>query len=478
MYGIFTKELYDLTLVNDIADNLFGNINTVGCCPDWTFAATMRAVLYKRLPSEESARVVLINLNVEVLSPQVIADGIMSKGCGRGYSIFIVVPQDRSLWPQLCNTVRASIGTGKRFFTDYVEQEDLHVFYMKKFEGLFYSDGKNELIFLSYINSSILHALQMMIPRYLPSLFSHASLSEDETALLKSLGNKSSYDYERLIEQFASKFNMRDEIIRTRLKGFETAYEREEENRVTQTLAHYRKNYDEHLGQLRAIAKLIQEHLTILSGLQCRLNSSDNNTSELMNYFLCNKKLSIIRVDGASVEFVVRGYADVYDESAVNGYAKNYNSFLYSNISSAVSKEDMEKLYRAVFNDRLYSLCICAAFTLDLKNGVAPRQDYTFPPECKDYLPNPHIQEYGCMGGYSHRIAEYLYNKDYVGAIEQTSVSARNLNFHDSAVMEKFSYSLSCTHVKCIEDADGNHMSPRAAISRMKGGASCQNQSR
>jgi hypothetical protein len=59
-------------------------------------------------------------------------------------------------------------------------------------------------------------------------------------------------------------------------------------------------------------------------------------------------------------------------------------------------------------------------------------------------------------------------NRDYVGAIDQAAVSARNLNFHDSGVMRHFAQTLSRTAIQCIEDTDGNLMTPREAIKKLE----------
>jgi hypothetical protein len=306
----------------------------------------------------------------------------------------------------------------------------------------------------------------MMIPKYLPLLFADNPLSPEETALLTSLGVRSSTEYERLIEQFALQLDMRNEMIRTRLKGFETAYERERAREVSENLECFRREYQIMLDTLRSKLNTIQEQEIFLAGLQCKLDGE--HQSELMEYFLCNKNLSIIQTRGTQLEFVAHGYADVYDEDAFETYVNNPNSYLYNNIRDSVTKEGLQRLYLAIFGGGGYKLRICAAYRADMRNSVTPLQNYTYPPESQTYLPNPHIQYYGCIGGYAQRFTEYMRNKDYVGAIDQAVVSARNLNFHDSTVMSRFAYHLSRTPIKCIEDTNGNLMTPKEAIKRLE----------
>jgi len=68
-----------------------------------------------------------------------------------------------------------------------------------------------------------------------------------------------------------------------------------------------------------------------------------------------------------------------------------------------------------------------------------------------------------------------MQKKDYVGAIDQAVVSARNLNFYDSTVMSFFAHDLSCTIKKCIEKSDGTLLTPLEAIKELEGGETdCQ----
>jgi hypothetical protein len=307
----------------------------------------------------------------------------------------------------------------------------------------------------------------MMIPKYLPSLFKASPLTEQETALLKSLGNKSATEYERLIEEFAKDLDIRAEIIRTKLAGFETSFERIRLDEIKSEISKDEYEYENHLSIMRSLSTRIQERKYTLAGLECAINKHSED-SELMEYFMCNKNLSIINVSGTTIEFVAHGYADVYDQEAFDKYVQNHNGYLYSRLNSAITKVQMERLYKAIFAEEKYKLRICAAYTADMKNGLKAAKMYMFPPESGSYLPNPHIQNHGCIGTYAGRFQEYMRKRDYVGAIDQAVVSARNLNFHDSTVMSKFASELSNSSKSCIETQDGTLLTPFEAVLEME----------
>jgi hypothetical protein len=162
----------------------------------------------------------------------------------------------------------------------------------------------------------------------------------------------------------------------------------------------------------------------------------------------------------------VRGYADVYDADAFEACAGARRSFLYTCNDSA-PPDKLERFYRAIFGGG-YKLRLCAAYKASLQNGVRPQKDYVFPPELADCLPNPHIQRYGCIGSYAERFQAYMHRRDYVGAIDQAILSARNLNFHDSAVMGSLVSELASTRVKCVETPDGRLLTPEQAINELE----------
>ena len=397
---MFAKEINRMTLTNDVAGRLFDNITTASYGMDKAFAATLRALLHKRLPADQSVALTLIPLGLAATTADIITDTICQKDFGHSYAIYIAYPQDKSMGDQVLNAARTDIGEGNRYLDTYTLQEDLRVFYIRKLDGLFYTNTRSAIIFLDHLDIRRFHALQMMIPKYLPALFADSPLTDEEAALLKSLGARSSDEYEQLIEKFAQRLDMRGEMIRTRLKGFETVFEQEQAKDVEQIIERYQQGYQSALDNLRRTWNSIQAQQVTLAGLKCRIDNEAHSESELMKYFLCNKQLSVIRVRGTEIEFVVNGYADIFDEEAFEVYAGNHHSYLYSRISNAVTTEGMELLYRAIFGGG-FKLRVCAAFRADMRNNITPLSDYVFPPESHTYLPNPHIQRFACIGGYA-----------------------------------------------------------------------------
>jgi len=484
---MFSKAILGSALASEAADRLFSNITAINT-PDQSFLTTLRALLRKRLPQNEVVQLTCnaIHRSIDDISYATTSDCMnwfipdaARYPAPSEHGIHIVYTAQVNAGTKMFEVVRANMGTGKRYMSNYTRREDLRVFYARKLNALFYTDEdeKNILIFTDKLELKHFHALQMLIPKYLPRLFSDNSLTETETALLKSTGNKSAVEYETLIGEFAKDLDIRSEIIRIKLAGFETTYERARLDEIRNEIGRYQQDYDSYLVSLRDISQKIQNCQYTLAGLEGAIGTQSGD-SELVEYFMCNKNLSIIRVNGTTLEFIAHGYADIYDEDAFDQYAGNHNGYMYASLSSTVTKPQMEKLYRAIFSEGRYKLRICAAYTADMRTGLRAFQNYAFPAESSTYFPNPHIQQFGCIGTYAGRFQEYMNRKDYVGAIDQAVVSARNLNFYDSSVMSGFAKDFSRTSIRCLEKSDGTLLTLQEAVSELEGGeALCQDPS-
>ena len=418
---MFTKPIFNTTFTGEIADRLFSNINCSSGL-DRSFLATMRVLLRKRLPSDESACLVCkaLRYSANDISAMTTVDcmsmfipGETQYAIKNEHNIIIVNTTNQDTGAKMLEIVRANVGVGKRHTSNYSLQGDLRIFYARKLNALFYHSetDKNTVIFVDKLEHKQFHALQMMLPKYLPSLFKTNPLSESETALLKSLGNKSAVEYESLLEAFAADLDIRAEIIRTKLAGFETAFERIRRDELKTEIEKHQIAYQGYLYSLRDVTEEIQNCQYTLAGLESAIVEHEGD-SELMEYFMCNKRLSIIKVTGTGIDFVSHGYADIYDQEAFDKYVRNKNGFMYSGLNPAVTKPQMEKLYRAIFGDGRFKLRLCAGFSADMKTGLHAKQHYAFPPESATFLPNPHIQHYGCIGNYAGRFQEYMQKKD------------------------------------------------------------------
>lgn len=90
-----------------------------------------------------------------------------------GHGITIVHTTYSAVGEKMLEIIKANAGQGKRYMSNFKRRDDLQVFYARKARALFYTDEaeRNTVIFMEKMELKHFHALQMMIPKYLPSLF-------------------------------------------------------------------------------------------------------------------------------------------------------------------------------------------------------------------------------------------------------------------------------------------------------------------
>jgi len=257
---LFNKAIHSTMLTSDVADRLFSNIIAVNA-PDQSFLTTLRAMLHRRLSQNETVQITCtkVRRSVQEFSYGTTADcfswilpDALRHSNSLEHGIHIVHTAGPEAGEKMLEIVRANAGI--RYLSNFTRRDDLQVFYARKVKALFYTDDaeKNTVIFAEKLELKHFHALQMMIPKYLPQLFTDSPLTETEINLLKSTGNRSADEYERLIEDFARELDIRAEIIRSKLAGFETGFERVKADELRNEIAICQNEYALHFENIIA----------------------------------------------------------------------------------------------------------------------------------------------------------------------------------------------------------------------------------
>ena len=131
---MFTKPIHATTLTDTAADRLFSNIAVSGA-PDQSFAATLRALLRKRLPQDEtmhlSCRGLSLSESEMTISAvfQRVPELIQRRPSPSEHTVFIVYAHYPAAGAKMLEALRATVGTSKRYLGGYTLRENLRVFY-------------------------------------------------------------------------------------------------------------------------------------------------------------------------------------------------------------------------------------------------------------------------------------------------------------------------------------------------------------
>lgn len=475
---MFSDIISDTPFTSTNADEFYQNISGEGFASDKSFHATLRALLHSRIPEGEfvflkfSSTSYSVRMITENRASDVVR-AIMNRLGGGEFVLNI-----HSLGGGAENRAATREVIKKHFticYPEYYCVDKVEAFFRKSFPALCYINphNKNVVFFVDDLDVKKLHYLQTAIPPALPWYFNPQNGASDlELELIRSLKEDSAEKYLSCLNRLAVQYDLRSGLIKSRLSGFEHSCERAACEKLKDKISRITDEIKQNNAKIAKFLRTKDDLCIELLGLQAKI-SQDSENSELMEYFLCNRQLHLGSVTQERLTFYVGSYASYFDKEIAERVLNNKKSFVYSQYasdhSSAFRPEQAEALLRAVFLDETIKLRVSAAYSLELREAVSPVQHANFPRELSDFMPNPHINRYGCMGSYTTIINEMLLEHNYVGALEQCVASCKSLNWSDSTVMQEFIFQLygaiaGKSNIRCFELPDGSVISPWEAV--------------
>lgn len=454
---MFSREIRETVFSGHIANSMMSKINYnngafMSVAPyDVTLLSTMRAVLYDRMAEGET---IYINGYTRSVSPS----DLNSYSVERLIEHFAPNMDDEHPGRFHIN----NFGNDRaKSNMDYVEEHFLEVhpdfvrinkvtdFFKKSFRAICYirPSLKQVVLFLPKITVSQMHFLQCAIPAMFPWYFpEERGLSAEEMNIFKALEKTSYTDYIDALNVISAKYDFRSIFIKETLKGCESIVERRRKGELERNIDQISGNIREYMRYLSEKLQLKNRYETELLGVITKINST-NGESELCDYFCCNKSIELVNLNGTEITFYVKDYIDYYDEDLASRVINNSNSLAYKDDCGRYYDqnrvEGMKKLLTEIFINKKLRVRTCAAYYLSLDGGCGAIRSYGFDPTVlKSYIPNTHIQQYECMGGYTRIVSELAQERKHVECIEQCIASARSLNFGDGIVFRQFMRSL------------------------------------
>lgn len=474
---MFNKTIANTPLTSSAADAYFSNrITGDGYLRDKSFLATMRALLDPRMSESDHVN---LSFTTDSYSKRDLENTTVSNAisalsnpgiCNFENQIrihdFRNRDQDSNMaWLKMVEENFESKYPGWKRVTKVT------LFCQKVFYVLCYinPDIKGVIIFTEFLDIRKLHYLQCGILAFFPWFFDPKDgVSELEMRLIESLRSKSEADYEVCISQIAEKYDFRTTMIKQMLGDFERNADIGELQTAERTISNY-------TDEIRRLQERMREYISgkhdaeiRYAGILAKMN--DEEGSEIMDYFLCNKNIMPVSVEGSTMRFVATGYLSYFNEEFAETMIRNRHSTLYNYRHGVFNSDDLEKLYRAIFLDQTIRVRFCAAYELIMHEGVYAKRNFDYS-DFRGYTPNPHIDFYACLGDHERHINECVMNNNYIGAIEQCVSSNKSLNLMDGPVMSSFIDRFCDTNSSyrhCLELPDGRVVDPLEAIAYIK----------
>lgn len=467
-----------------VADECFPNIIGESYNSDVSFLTTLRAVLAPRIPEDTR---VIFSKSSSLYSPSQVEG--LSNGDIASNTIDVINNYNMSspahcLHVHMFSSISSEVNEkcanalyecGK----SYLEGEGwirvdkvTAMFKQRKFMVACFINPQRHfsVVFVEGGDLRKYHMIQSGISVYMPWLFEGGNkLTQEELALMNILYNSEDADaYQQTINKMSKKYDFRGVKIRSMLNGFESKVDQVRKDSLSREIDRIETNIRNLNSQIAEnIANKYKKSIELL-GLETKI-SQNKDRSEIMDYFMSSESLVPESLYGNSLTFCVKDYLMYYDEDLVERMIENKGSSLYTSQRNSIATEDMVMLMREVFLEQSIRLRICAAYKLTLGGSVSAVEHFNFGSnnEFDGYMPNPHIQYFGCLGANNDKLNRFMSDNNYVGAIEQCISSCRSLNFADGAVISQFFDTL-YSDTECFELPDGSVVTTTRAIEWIK----------
>ena len=167
------------------------------------------------------------------------------------------------------------------------------------------------------------------------------------------------------------------------------------------------------------------------------------------------------------MRFTCAGYLENWDDDKAECTIENLDSFPYEDAHSfGIDPERFRNFLRAIFLERSIRIRVYADYQIDIAGHVGTTHFDAHDPKLTDYMPNPHIEHYDCLGDYRRRILECLQNGNTLEAFNYCIASSRSLNWSDYTVMSRFVREIcgNISDLRCFELPNGDAVAFEEAL--------------
>lgn len=339
--------------------------------------------------------------------------------------------------------------------------------------NIWYRKESNMAIVRLYpFNLDVYHFVLSFLPLYYPGIYPKPLSKDDpEVELLSAMSKPTSTlfrkTYPKLVEKYKEEFLHCTLVAMFRnfhLKEMEAA--REDRDRRKRDMENIYREYEQAVKNFRE-AMIRVEGLALVS-------QNDEKENELVEYLGSNPAIQHIRINDSKISFIVATTLKRFDVDAYQKFSDNesiYDGNYKTDLRDTPFKDKAcrKLLLDSIFSeDPIFEVKIVGTYTLDfVNNTMTTRSGYDYAgvdPLYADYVANPHLQIFSCLGQYKGRVQNLLTQGEQMAALEMTIASAESVDLDETEQTFRPFLGWIFTNKNKILRKDGEDMTPEAAL--------------
>ena len=295
------------------------------------------------------------------------------------------------------------------------------------------------------------HIIPLFLTKLFPELFDNHPLSDSERNVLLALFHNNTADaFIEALTRLKEEFNITDQGIEEELRGLNKRLKMQRvENlkmQLDDTLQRMNNVWEDYLTYQ-------EKYMNVNRDMEAaRLAAEDNKTeNDLVEYLKHNHDRIVIDdiSEEGNISFWTKTTLMHYDQDEYEMCVRNDNYWCVRAFNTAIPREYRDTqpyealrfAYDRIFGeDPKYAINILGYYSMDIIRGrVTSRSNFSAdcPETERNYLPNPHLYHFHCLGDHARYIAEYLRNNDPIGAFEQCLTSTASVHFAENVTVQR-----------------------------------------
>ncbi|MBP5423892.1 MAG: hypothetical protein J6Y78_15780 [Paludibacteraceae bacterium] len=359
--------------------------------------------------------------------------------------------------------------------SDFQEKKSISLFVENKMGfqcQVFYHEHMNAVgIFVNTADMRLYHVMLSFMSLYFPSLFADKPLTEDDYALIKSLSKKEKTDFFACIKKMTKDYSL--EFRRVQLGSFMKQLHEAKIKNACNEVDLQRRQINTIERQLNDAVSALKNLIVIYEGMKAT-EQYDAPEEEMVEYIAENRSIHNLRFRNGNLYFSVSTLLNNYNTDAWTTFSNRghiYDGNYDCRLTGAFANEKNRKiLLDSIFSENpdlmirmAGNYCLnfnnCSVSTDDCYDYVSADPMYT------QYIPNPHLKRFACLGGYKDKVMRALRERNYIGAIELCIASAGSVNLDETTqTFRPFLGWVLTSNEKVLVTKDGKEFTPEEAL--------------
>jgi len=462
---MFENRIINTKLSGSLADCMFRRINGSDYEGDWSFVATLRALLMSRLQEGDGITFRYFTYDLEHPTEDLANEFAAAAMPNTINYLAVTAPYDIS-----------EEENKQKFFSipiaeNFHEFMDVREFFAQKMccRAFINEQIRSSVIVVLESNIKKHHLAQCIIPKLLPWYFERGKISAVERQLLYGLRDRRDVMYQAAIELLCDTEEFRHRSTAAAFSSYKKKSLEKQKTRAEREISRRQDTIERLNSQLLSELRCLSQDNFTLNGILIALESDVNVGDEFMQFMANNKNVEFIDMDGDQMRIQIKGYLDIYDPEAYRSLARNPNAWYWTNSATSngpfMVRDNRKMVMDAIFSDNpTFKIKTYGRYKLDLEHGgVSGGGTYEDADTPADRYANPHLYYASCLGSYYTLINKALMSGDMIGAISNCIASTHSVNVTESATFRHLCRDIFERNTPILEGPDGQSYTTKQA---------------